>query len=179
MEGGNIAPIIIITSVLLVYFFQDLQLLLSGPDDRYARRLGSYAAALLVYGGGLGGITRSLSPNQVLSLFRSPAVWVPCLVLHLILALLSLWMRNRRLHERAWMAVLAPAPVFLLSILALACLAGSRSPVRSLATMFLALLVMWSFLMSAAVILIRNASFTDQDTSFAVDFMTAINAVLV
>lgn len=45
--------------------------------------------------------------------------------------------------------------------------------------MFLALLVMWSFLMSAAVILIRNASFTDQDTSFAVDFMTAINAVLV
>jgi hypothetical protein len=166
-------------SVLLVYFFHDLQLLLSGPDDHYARRLGPYAAAILVYGGGLGVITRSLNPNQVLSLYRSPAVWVPCLVVHLILALFSLWMRNRQPNERAWMAVLAPAPVFLLSMLALACLVSSRSPTRSLPIICLALIVVWSCLLSAAVVWIGDASFTGQDTGLAVDFMTVTNAALV
>jgi hypothetical protein len=105
-----VTSILVIALVVLVYYFCDVQLLAAGLPDRHGYRLGSYTAALLIYTGALCVLTRSLDPGRAPGLLRSPAVWAPCLGLHVALALSCFWLRQNKASDRAWMAALGPAP---------------------------------------------------------------------
>jgi hypothetical protein len=169
------ASIIVIASVLLVYYFRDVQLLAAGSPDRYGYRLGSYTAALLIYTAVLCILTRSLDPDRMPGLLRSPAVWAPCLGLHVALALGCLWLRRQEESDRAWMAALGPAPAFILSVMVIACRVSAHF--SSVGMVALVLIIVWSFLVAVSVLYVRRNAFAD--AGFAIDFAAMTNASLV
>jgi hypothetical protein len=175
--GVRMASIIIIVSILVVYYFRDVQLLAVGPADRYRYRLALYVGTLLSYTGALCVLTRSLDPGRAQSLLRSPAVWGPCLGLHTMHAVFCLWLRRHKSTDHAWLAALAPAPVFVLSLMVIAGQVSASAQFLGVAIVAPTLVTIWSLLVIASVPRATHSYL--QDARFAIDFAATSSAGLV
>jgi hypothetical protein len=101
--------------VLALFFVRDV-FILGSKQEHVPIKLLLYAILISLYLGGALGVAYSLPEQRVLELLRSRWVWAGVLTLHLGLWGFGAWMSHGpQGRHRAWLTVIAPAPMFLLS----------------------------------------------------------------
>jgi len=154
--------------VLCIFFLRDV-FLFGSTREHVFRKLALYTVLTSFYLLAAMRTAYSLPEGRAAELLRSPWIWVLTLLMHIGLWRAAIWFRRRPMREGMWVIALAPAPMLILSILAvthyLADGTGSSNP--SSAGVIAA--AVWIAIVLLGVIGFRRAYRGWEDDAFVAD----------
>lgn len=170
---------IVVTFVLLIFFFRDCFLLRMGPARKTMARLSVYAAAILVSVIVLGTVTNSLTTDALLGEFWSLPATLSSLLFYGALLAICVWVRRNERHHLAWQIAAVPNPVLIGGLILLGRL---MLPIGwSGASVFVAAVVaaLWVGLVGLWVWRRRDTLMDVPELDFSIEFAGLVSSVTV